>query len=214
MRIWVTRTEPQAAETARRLRDLGHDPVVAPVLAVRALDAAIDLTGVTALAFTSRNGVDAFADRESRRDLPVFVVGAGTEAQARAAGFEQVRSAEGDVESLGRLIEAAQPGLVLHAAAAEPAGVLAAAGVTVRTVPVYETIETLAAAPPGVEAVLIHSPRAAKAVAKSVDPGLANRLEAFAISTAAAAPILHSNFRRVAVAPYPNESALLKLLAV
>ena len=52
----------------------------------------------------------------------------------------------------------------------------------------------------------------AKAVARVVSPELAARLESFAISPAAADPLSRSNFRRVAVAPYPNEQALLKLL--
>ena len=35
-RVWVTRTQPQAAETARRLAALGFEPIVAPVLEARA----------------------------------------------------------------------------------------------------------------------------------------------------------------------------------
>jgi uroporphyrinogen-III synthase len=218
LRVWVTRTEPQAQDTAERLRDLGHEAAVAPVLMVRGLPINIDLDGFAALAFTSRNAVAAFARTCPRRDLPVFVTGPGTAADAQAAGFAEVISADGDVSDLAALIVQARPaGKVLHAAAVERAGDLAGelarAGVQVRTLPVYETVETGVAAPQGIDAVLIHSPRAARAVASVMRPDEAATIAAFCISEAAAAPISYSNFRRVAVAPYPNEQALLKLLA-
>src|SRR5437868_3236256 len=60
-RIWITRARPGAEATASRLRDAGFEPVIAPVLEARPIaDAAVDLTGVDALAFTSAAGVAAF----------------------------------------------------------------------------------------------------------------------------------------------------------
>ena len=41
--IWVTRTQPGAEATAGRLRAMGFDPLVAPLLEVRALD--LDVNG-------------------------------------------------------------------------------------------------------------------------------------------------------------------------
>jgi uroporphyrinogen-III synthase len=217
LRVWITRTEPQASETAGRIAALGHEPCVAPLLMVRSLPVDIDLEGVALLAFTSRNAVAVFARQCPRRNLPAFVTGAATAADAVAAGFQEVVSADGDVNDLAALIVERRPkGLILHAGAAEPAGdlvgALQAAGLQARALPIYETVETGLAAPPDIDAVLIHSPRAAKAVARTVSRQEAAGLEAFAISAAAAAPISRSNFRRVAVAPYPNEQALLKLL--
>ena len=217
MRVWVTRTEPGAGETADRLRAMGHDPAVAPVLIVQALPVKVAGEDVSVLAFTSPNAVEIFAKACDRRDLPAFVTGAGTAAQAIAVGYGEVISADGDVNDLAALIIQRRPnGVVLHPGAAEPAGNLVgklkAAGLQARGMPIYETVETGASPPDGIDAVLIHSPRGAKAVARVVSPELAARLESFAISPAAADPISHSNFRRVAVAPYPNEQALLKLL--
>src|SRR5258708_2588521 len=61
-KIWITRAQPGAASTAERVRALGHEAIVAPLLAVRALeDVQVDLRGVAALAFTSANGVRAFS---------------------------------------------------------------------------------------------------------------------------------------------------------
>ena len=48
--VWITRAQPGAAATAERVRALGHEPLVAPLLAVRLLEgAAVDLDGVAAL---------------------------------------------------------------------------------------------------------------------------------------------------------------------
>ena len=80
---------------------LGFEPVVAPLLTVRALgEGPIDLAGVGAIAFTSANAVAAFAARSPARSLPVFAVGESTAAAARSAGFRAVLSTEGDVNAL------------------------------------------------------------------------------------------------------------------
>ena len=86
-RIWITRAQPGADATAERVRALGHEAIVAPLLAVRALDDVhVDLNGVAALAFTSANGVRAFSDICGERSLRVFAGGAATAQAARAAG--------------------------------------------------------------------------------------------------------------------------------
>ena len=40
-RIWITRAQPGADSTAERVRALGHDAVVAPLLAVEAMTMAL-----------------------------------------------------------------------------------------------------------------------------------------------------------------------------
>ena len=100
-KIWITRAQPGAGATAERVRALGHDALIAPLLAVRALpDVEVDLGGVAALAFTSANGVRAFADICAERAIRVFAVGAATAQAARASGFKLVLSADGNVEAL------------------------------------------------------------------------------------------------------------------
>jgi uroporphyrinogen-III synthase len=214
MRVWVTRAEPGAGATAARLADLGHVPLVHPLLVVRPLDATIELAGVEALTFTSANGVRAFADRWGAPALPVFTVGGATAAAARAAGFIDVVSADGDVGDLTALIAARRPGRILHAGARELAGDLEGDlrqhGVEVRTVAVYESVAAPAPDPlPDANAVLLHSPAAARGLAAVA---AARSLWALCISPAAAAPLQNAGFGRVATAPFPNEAALLKLL--
>src|SRR4029450_1634901 len=96
-RIWITRAQPGADATAERVRALGHEAVVAPLLAVRGLpDVTIDLAGVAALAFTSANGVRAFADASGERGLKVFAVRAGPAQGARRAGVQRGVAARAD----------------------------------------------------------------------------------------------------------------------
>lgn len=209
LRLWVTRTAPLADETAARLRALGHQPVTAPVLDWRIIeDAALDLGSTDALAFTSQNAVAAFARLSPRRDLPVFAIGDATAQASRSQGFADVRSAGGDVADLAALIAEARPGRVLHPGPRQAAGELPG----VRAVIVYETVDSARAAPQAIDGVVVHSPRAARAVARALAGGKADGLLAYAISEAAASPLRALNFRHVAVAPYPNEAALLKLI--
>ena len=222
--VWVTRTEPGAQATAGRLRAMGFEPLVAPLLEVRALPGGpIDLAGVGALAFTSANGVAAFADRSAERALPVFAVGAATAAVAIEAGFAAVISAGGDVAALAPVIAARAPftGEVLHPGPAEPAGdlvgALAALGVPARAMPLYETV---ASAPdartiaviPRLAAVLLHSPRAARVLAAHLQDHSAPLLAALCLSEAVAAPLRASGLASVRPAPAPTEEALLALL--
>ena len=67
-KIWITRAQPGADGTAERVRALGHEAMIGPLLEVQMLpDAVVDLRGVAALAFTSANGVRAFAEASGER---------------------------------------------------------------------------------------------------------------------------------------------------
>lgn len=184
-----------------------------PLLAIeRIAQPAPDLTGVAALAFTSRNGVDAFATLSEERALPVFAVGDATAGAARAAGFAPVRSAAGALADLARLLAEAGPGPVLAPGALEPSGdlpALLADRVEVRPLPVYRSVETGAAAPAVFDAVLVHSSRAGRAVA-ALGP-FAGQVAA-AISNTAAAPLTGVAGLEIRVAARPDEAALFEAL--
>lgn len=214
--VWITRGQPGADRTADRLTLLGLEPVIVPLLGLRSLDVRPDLTGVQALAFTSRNGVEAFAERSRLPSVPVFAVGDATAGSARKAGFTQVRSAGGDLPALAALIRAEGAGLsILHPSAAEPAGDLSALigdAARVTTVAVYEALETGATPPEVWDSVLVHSPRAARALARQLPPGAASGRIAIAISAATADPLVSVGFAEVRVADAPTETALLAAL--
>jgi uroporphyrinogen-III synthase len=224
-RIWITRAQPGADVTADRVRALGHEAVVAPLLAVRVLpDVAVDLTGVAALAFTSANGVRAFADASGERSLKVFAVGAATAQAARQAGFRSVLSADGDVDALAEGIAVRRGelrGAVLHPGAAEPAGDLAGAlekhGVEARRLVLYETApvalgDAQAELLGRSDAVLLHSPRAAQVLAKVLKAHPAPALRALGLSRAVVKPLARTKLAAKAYPPFPLEAALLNLI--
>jgi uroporphyrinogen-III synthase len=224
--LWITRAQPGAEATAARVRELGIQPIVAPLLEVRALEGAdLDLTGVSAIAFTSANAVTAFAARSPERALRVFAVGDATAAAARVQRFKSVLSAQGDVAALASALTARRrelPGVILYPAAAEPAqdlaGALSAVGLTVRQVAVYETVAVeppaeLAARLPDIEGVLLHSARAAQGLARFAKAHPAPQLVAYCLSRQIARPLARAGLAQILTAPQPNETALLALVA-
>ncbi|MBL0968760.1 MAG: uroporphyrinogen-III synthase [Brevundimonas sp.] len=196
---------------------MGLEPIVAPLLRIEPLDVgAPNLTDVTALAFTSVNGVEAFAALTDRRDRPVFTVGDRTAEAARVAGFGAVRSAGGAIGDLADLLRREARGVVLVPGAQEPAGdiaaLLAGAAVEARLLPVYAAIGTGATAPDAFDAVLVHSPRAGRALAAITGAGQAAESVAVAISEAAAAPLRSLLWREIRIAAHPDENAMMSAL--
>jgi uroporphyrinogen-III synthase len=184
----------------------------------------VDLAGVAALAFTSANGVRAFADLSGERTLRVFAVGAATARAARAAGFKLVLSADGDVEALAEGIGQRRGelrGAVLHPGAVELAGDLTGAlekhGVTARSVTLYETYPVKLEAEAAdqlvrADAVLLHSPRAAKVLAGVLKAHPAPKLRALGLSKAVVRPLARTPLASRAFPPLPLEAALLNLI--
>jgi uroporphyrinogen-III synthase len=189
--------------------------MVAPLLAIRPLpQGPPDLTVITTLAFTSANGVAAFAALTPDRTRPVFTVGDATAQAARAAGFARVQSAGGDLDRLAALLLAQGPGIgpLLVPGAREPAGDLPALlqdRIEARALPVYEAVETGATPPTDFDAVLIHSARAARALA-ALGPFAGQT--AIVLSAAAAAPLGDRADLEIRLAPTPDEAALLAAL--
>ncbi len=70
--------------------------------------------GIAALIFTSRNGVQAFARKSRRRDIPCYTVGDATAALARAEGLDAT-SCSGDADRLvARMLADGVKGPCLH----------------------------------------------------------------------------------------------------
>lgn len=219
--VWITRAEPGASVTARRVEALGYRTVVSPLLAIETLPSLVELSGVGALAFTSANGVRAFAAASSVRELPVYAVGDRTADEASTVGFRKVESAAGDVEALAALIALRQPkGVVLHPGTVEPAGDLVGAmedaGLKARRLVLYRSVDAepteALAVWDRLTAVVIHSPRAARALQRLMATRAAPHLRALVISPAAAEPLKALDFQSVTAAPLPNEASLLNLL--
>jgi len=224
-KIWITRAQPGADVTAERVRAMGHDALVVPLLEVQVMpDVMVDLRGVAALAFTSANGVRAFAEKSGERGLRVFAVGATTALAARKAGFKSVLSADGDVMALAHGIAERRKelaGAILHPGALELAGDLCGAlegfRMEARRLTLYQTVPAGLAAETAemasrCESVLLHSERAAQVLALVLKANPATHMRALALSKAVLKPLSRTPMAGRAFPPLPQEAALLNLI--
>jgi uroporphyrinogen-III synthase len=225
--VFVTRPVDQAAALIEAVSRLGFRTVSAPCLALN-IEAGppLDLTGISAIAVTSANGVTALAARTVERDLPVYAVGAATADEARAQGFSRVEVATGDGAALAALIRSRELGsaTILHASGAEIAFDLAAAlsgdGIQVRRQPLY-TMTPAAGLPPDAVAVLnaglpsfvlLMSPRTASVFGALAVQREMGSLTALCMSAEIAAAAREFPYRRIAVSAHRTQDSLLDLL--
>jgi uroporphyrinogen-III synthase len=230
MRILITRPREQGEATAARLRALGHDAVVAPLLTIAPTGETSPAGPFDALIVTSANAVPALTAFD--KALPIFAVGERTASLAREAGFTEVRSAEGDGRRLAALVtRIIAPGaLLLHVAGRdrkrEPQASLVQAGFAVETFAAYEAVpatglpEHLARAlrERTLGAALHYSRRTVEtALALMSAEGVAEAflsLRHLCLSGDVAAPLREQGAARLIVAEEPDEASLFAALAL
>ncbi len=234
MHLLVTRPEPDASVLAEQLRVLGHEVTVAPLMEIVTRDFVVDLEGVQGVLFTSANGVRAYAERVGTppAGLVAHAVGPACAEAARAAGWQQVSVADGDVHALTALVAAQvdpEAGRLVHvsgkAAAGDLAGALAAFGFSVSRIVGYEarTVDSLPDNVRGVletgalDGVLLFSPRSAKIYADRVEKaGLsakAGSVTAYCLSSAVADALKAQISAPCVVATAPETPHLIALLS-
>ena len=232
MRVVITRPQPAAERTAAALAARGHDVWVVPLMQVEPV--AADLSGDWgAVIVTSANAPAAIAGNPAREvllALPLLAVGQRSAEAARAAGFTEVTSAGGDVRDLlraltTRRLDKVAPLLYLAGEdrTTDLAAELAAHGIAAEMRVVYRAAtapfpdELVAALEAGdVEAVLHFSRRSAENyVSGAREAGIADEALAvrhYCLSAQVAEPLQAAGAKRVAVAPRPQEAALIELL--
>jgi uroporphyrinogen-III synthase len=232
-RMLVTRPEPEAHDTASRLRALGIEPLVYPLLTYRTLATGLpDAAGFAAMALTSTNALRALEERgalAAYRGLRVFTVGDRTAEAARRAGFASVTSAGGAFHDLaGLLAHSGVGGPIFYPAARHTSGDLAKSlapfGVMVVTARVYDMEpardlpDTILADLAGgrIAAALFYSRRTAQtfvtcAVDYHLPRAVKTRLGMLCLSEQVAEPLVAARFVRVGLADYPSEEAMMAL---
>ncbi|MET0943137.1 MAG: uroporphyrinogen-III synthase [Mesorhizobium sp.] len=234
VRVLVTRPEPGASRTARRLRELGFEPVVLPLTEIRPLKPSRfpDAAAIDAVTVTSANAIrhappeiiSAFISK------PLYAVGRKTAEAARNSGFTTVIEGAGDAADLVREMSAALlPGSrVLYLCgrirreALESA--LIAAGLSVGALETYDT-RTLDYQSDFVFSALQDKPVAAALVLSAVAaealltlrrrPGLSYMFEStryFCLSARTAGVLSQGGVDQVYAAAMPDEDALISLL--
>lgn len=228
MRVLVTRPEPGASRTARRLEALGYEPIVLPLSETRpvAVDLAMLPESPAAVALTSANAV-RHAPRDVLRRLaalPCSVVGAATAEAAQTAGFTDIREGPGDADGLARILIAERlSGLVVYLCGRlrrpDFETTLVDSGIKIHAIETYDTValepEHLPAAIGPGDAALLYSAVAAEAfavlAARQEGVGL-RRLPLLCLSERIARPLRPRFDDNIAVAAKPDEASLLSLL--
>jgi len=232
-RVLVTRPEPGASETARRLEAADFLALKLPLQEIRPLefDAGTIPADIAAVAVTSANAVrHAPGDVVDRlKHLPCFAVAAATAKAAREAGFKHVIEGGGDAEALAKTILGRPPGgpvAYLCGRVRRPAFEqrLAGEGIAIHALETYDTIgvgytvkevQHLAAGHP-IDYVLVYSANAAEAlIAMALQTGLEELFEnaVFAcISGRVAESFRERPGTRIRIASEPDERMLLSLL--
>lgn len=233
MVLLVLRPEPQASDMVAALAARGVPALAEPMLTIEPADNPTGLVraadpNAEALILTSRQTVAILKSAgglQALTGLPVIAVGAGTAHDARAAGFVDVRSADGNADDLVDLVARTGFHRLVHAGGRDKAGDiasrLAGLGVHVTEAELYRAEPRQDLAPEvatafaegRIDGLVVASKRSAQAFVDLMDargwaPRLA-RLGAAALSEAAAAP-LTGRVTELIVAPEPTGPALVE----
>ncbi len=230
MRLLVTRPEPDNERTAAALHAQGHEAVLAPLLRIEAVPGAdLGAPPWAAILITSANGARALENHPRRGELmalPVLAVGRSSADAARAAGFSDVTSADGDAGDLARLAAgrlAGSPAPLLYLAGEDRTGELSVPGLGVRTVVVYRAAQAEKFLPAAraaleqgrIDGVLHFSRRSVEAYVECAREIATAALAPahYCLSARAAGPLRAAGATRILVAAQPDEASLLALLA-
>ncbi len=216
MRLLVTRPQPGALATATRISEMGHEPVIAPLLATEStgwrlpspLPRALMLSSAAAV----RLGGPGLA---ALRHLPVFVVGWATATAARAAGFGDVRVGAGTAQQLVDAIAAAGIVSVLHLGGADRTPIQVPPGLVITHRTAYRARLQPLAAMPRVDHVLLYSARTARQFAAEIDR-LGGDRAAFSLAAISPATLAAAGpgWGSGVAAGAPNEHALLAAIGL
>lgn len=218
MRILVTRPEPDNARTAAALRDLGHEAVLAPLLRIESVaEADLRPTPWSGVLITSANGARALAGHPRRGELlglPVLAVGRSSADAARAAGFTDVNSADGDASDLARLAARHFAGArhpLLYLAGEDRSGDFAVPGLAVRTVVVYRARAATSLPEQGGFDGVLHFSRRSVETYLACGGAVSGPIH-YCVSARVAEPLKAAGATRIAVAARPDEASLLSLV--
>jgi uroporphyrinogen-III synthase len=164
MRIIVTGTEGRLAE---RLRPEGLEVVEWPLIAVEPIDGPpLHAESYDWVVLTSRHGIEELFRRLAGPLPRVAVIGPGTAEAAREHGVEPALIPARSTQE-GLLAEFPRPAGKVLFAGAEDARELLAESLDADVVPLYRTVELQPETQPDGDAVVLASPSAARAYAKT-----------------------------------------------
>jgi uroporphyrinogen-III synthase len=226
MRIILTRPVEDATPLAAKLRGLGHEPIITPLLRIEARpDISIPTKPYQAICLTSANAVRVLSNINAIQNIPVYAVGQQSENMAKDKSFTQVSAHGGDVIGLHKFLTGhldPKDGPVLYLSGAETSGdmqvLLQRSGFEVDRIITYDAVKSslvdFKTQIESADAVLLYSPRTAKLWASEIETlnltNLATLIKHICLSANVAANLPQSWPKAIAAAP--TEQALLALL--
>jgi uroporphyrinogen-III synthase len=177
---------------------------------------------------TSANGARALANHPRQGELlalPVLTVGRSSADAARASGFVDVTSAEGDAGDLARLAAQRFAGArepLLYLAGADRSGEMAVPGLNIHTVVVYRAAHAERLPPAAqaalqqsrIDGVLHFSRRSAESYVACSHTLIGTALQPmhYCLSARAAEPLRRAGASRITLATHPDEASLMALV--
>ncbi|WP_341365102.1 uroporphyrinogen-III synthase [Thalassospira sp. SN3W] len=231
--ILNTRPEADSQELETTLLQRGYRLLSAPMLRIEfpKNPDQLDLADVQALIFTSANGVRAFTRQCDDRRYPALCVGDATARTAQQAGFTDIRSANGDIHDLARLIkDQIDPtnGALFHPAARKVAGDLGSllrdGNFDIRRQTMYDAVPSdclpnevvSAISAHHIDAVLFFSPRTAESFVKLIERHKLQKdlvgTRAICLSSAVQDRLSVLTWLKTEVAKHPTQEYLLSAL--
>lgn len=176
MRVLITRPRENTAFLVNRLKDLGHQVTIDPLIEVIPLTPDLPpLSSFQAVVTTSQQAIRHLSTLTPLRDFPLWCVGSESAKVARDFGFQTIHEAEGSAKDLIiKLTEAIDPlskKIVLHASGdvirVDVVEALAKRGISAERIILYKTTEASTFSPETfhalksniLDAALFYSPR-------------------------------------------------------
>ena len=236
MKILVTRPKRQSLVTAQKLKALGHQPIIEPLLEVKTISTKLPKGAFDAIVITSANAIEQLDSGwpiQNREQVPVLVTGKATQKAAANVGFTLAQTVNGSALDLINAVptwlknyEHQTPIQILYpcaeAVAHDLESKLTSKSVTCISWPVYKSIAKRELSTEvknqlvlgEIELVLLYSTRTAAAFA-AIFEGLdlaGTRIQSLALSEEIKKSLPSTLQSNCKFANEPNEETLLALI--
>ncbi len=174
MKVIITRPFEDGEALAVKLRELGHEPVLLPLISIVARkNISVPVKAYQVICLTSANGIRSLASTKALENIPVVAVGDHSLKAAFDAGLLHAIAEGGDVDGLCSFVKktyAPNAGPVLYLSGSETSGdlegKLKSYGFEVERIVTYDAVPAKLSGHEvdilNADCVLLYSPRSAK----------------------------------------------------
>lgn len=233
MKVLITRANPAANQTAKKLEESGHQAIVLPLFEIVDTGNPVPEAKFDGFIFTSKNSVEVLKNRNwqpASKKTPAFCVGEKTADAAKTLGFSNTYCASGGGAALAKLIGGMnfEGTKLLYFSTPDRsfdmASSLKSDGIIVDTVDIYQanpitpanqtlkgTIETVLNG-----CIFVYSALSAQHLAQTLETinqsSLLKGCTLVGISAQAVKPLEHIEWKEIFIAERPDETQMISLL--